>query len=193
EPAVQEVSDVGAEVSADSSEVIDVDALFIDEDFEQQAKRFRPTGTQTPKSTPKTPHMGKRKSWSGKPSALFSSPKARGSSEGTMSTPPRPPLSEKHWNCESCTYTNNALLPYCEICESPRSKKCSKNEAAFVTSVREEKENQSQSDGDNEPVECAQRESPPSLPSDLKGDHLPNIQNKNLEGHPGENSTATEP
>ncbi|XP_040214032.1 DNA annealing helicase and endonuclease ZRANB3 isoform X1 [Rana temporaria] len=194
EPAVQEVSDVGTEVSVDT-EVIDIDALFTDDDFEQQAKRFRPTGTQTLKSTPKTPRVGKRKSWSGKPSALFSSPKTRGLSEGTMSTPPRPPLSEKHWNCESCTYTNNALLPYCEICESPKSKKStgSKNEAAAVPGVEEEKENQSRSDGDNEPVDCAQQESPPAPPSDLQGDRLPNIQNENLEGHPGENSTATEP
>lgn len=69
----------------------------------------------------------------------------------------------------------------------------SKNEAAAVPGVEEEKENQSRSDGDNEPVDCAQQESPPAPPSDLQGDRLPNIQNENLEGHPGENSTATEP
>ncbi|XP_018417313.1 PREDICTED: DNA annealing helicase and endonuclease ZRANB3 isoform X2 [Nanorana parkeri] len=193
ESAVQEVSNVGAEVSGDISEVIDVDALFTDEDFEQEAKRFRPTSTLTPKSTPKTPRVGKRKSWSGKPSALFSSPKTRGLSEGTTLTPPRPALSEKHWDCPSCTYTNNVLLPYCEICESPRSKQCSRNEAASIPSVQEEKENQSQSDGDNEPVDCARQESPPAPSSDLQGDHLLNTQNKNSEGHPGEDSTATEP
>lgn len=121
---MQEVSGLGAEVPATSSEVIDVDAIFTDEDFEQDVKRFRPKGNQTPKSTPKTPRVGKRKSWSGKPAALFSMPQSHGPSEDTMHTPPRLPLSEKQWNCQSCTYTNNALLPYCEMCESPRNKQC---------------------------------------------------------------------
>ncbi|KAM5153305.1 DNA annealing helicase and endonuclease ZRANB3 isoform 1-T2 [Mantella aurantiaca] len=190
ESTMQETSNVSAEIPASSNEVIDVDALFIDEDFEQQTKRLRPTGAQTPKSTPKTSRDRKRKSWSGNPSTLFSLPKARGLSEGIILTPP---LSEKHWNCQSCTYTNNALLPYCEICESPRSKECSEIEAASIPCVQEEKENQSRSDGDNEPVDCTQRESPPTPPNDLQGDHLLNIQNKNSEGHPGENSIATEP
>ncbi|XP_072274192.1 DNA annealing helicase and endonuclease ZRANB3 isoform X3 [Pyxicephalus adspersus] len=189
EASLQEVSNVGAETLADLSEVIDVDALFTDEDLEQQAKRFRSTEKQVPKSTPKTLHVGKRKSWSGKPSALFSSPKTRGLSESSIVTPPRRPLSDKHWNCQSCTYTNNALLPYCEVCESPRNQKCSKNEVSNITNILEEKEN----DGDNEPVDCAQQESPPALPCDLQGDHLLNIQNSNVEGHPGENSKTTEP
>ncbi|KAM9305114.1 DNA annealing helicase and endonuclease ZRANB3 [Gastrophryne carolinensis] len=190
--AVVEVFEVGSEATADSSEVIDVDTLIPDFDFEQQAKRFRPTGTQTPKSTPTNTRAGKRKSWSGKASALFSSPKTRAISEGDNHTPPRPHLSEKHWNCAACTYTNNSLLPYCEICESPRSKKCSETPAVGISSIQGEKENQSRSDGDNKPV-CAQQVSPPAPSSKLQRDNLPNIQNNNLEGHPGERSTATEP
>lgn len=65
--------------------------------------------------------------------------------------------------------------------------------ASIPSAPEEEKENQSRSDGDNEPVDCAQLELPPTPPSGLQGDHLLNIQNKNMEGHPGENSIATEP
>ncbi|XP_075685319.1 DNA annealing helicase and endonuclease ZRANB3 [Rhinoderma darwinii] len=193
--AIGEVFASETKVSSDSSEVVDVDALYPEEDFEQQAKRFRTSGSQTPKSTPKSGNGGKRKSWSGKPSTLFSSPKTRGFSDGALHTPPRPALSEKKWNCPACTYTNNPLLPYCEICESPRRRKGSEMQtpAASVSSIQEEKENQSQSDGDNELVDCTPQEAPPAPQSDLQGDHLLNIQNNNLEAHPGEESAATEP
>ncbi|XP_068102030.1 DNA annealing helicase and endonuclease ZRANB3 [Hyperolius riggenbachi] len=192
--AVQEVFSVDRETPANNDEVVDVDALFPDEDFEQQAKRFRPKGTQTPKSTPKNVRVGKRKSWNGKPCDLFSSPKTRGLSDGDPLTPPRVPLSTKNWSCSACTYTNNVLLPYCEICESPRSKKCSETAAASVSSLPEEKENQSQTDGVNQPVYCAQQESPSTPTGNLQeGDHLLNIQNDNSEDLPGEESTAIEP
>ncbi|XP_040296677.1 DNA annealing helicase and endonuclease ZRANB3 isoform X2 [Bufo bufo] len=192
----EEVFATEAKVSSDVSEVVDVDALYNDEDFEQQAKRFRPSGSQTPKSTPKSANCGKRKSWNGKPSNLFPSPKARGLSESALLTPPRPPLSERLWSCTACTYTNNSLLPYCEICESPRSRKGGsekQTQAANVSCIQEEKENRSQSDGDNELVDCALQEAPPAPQSDLRGDHLLSIQNNNLEAHPGEESAATEP
>ncbi|XP_044159181.1 DNA annealing helicase and endonuclease ZRANB3 [Bufo gargarizans] len=192
----EEVFATEAKVSSDVSEVVDVDALYNDEDFEQQAKRFRPSGSQTPKSTPKSANCGKRKSWNGKPSNLFPSPKARGLSESALLTPPRPPLSERQWSCVACTYTNNSLLPYCEICESPRSRKGGsekQTQAANVSCILEEKENRSQSDGDNELVDCALQEAPPAPQSDLRGDHLLSIQNNNLEAHPGEESAATEP
>ncbi|XP_075037055.1 DNA annealing helicase and endonuclease ZRANB3 isoform X2 [Mixophyes fleayi] len=194
--AVEEVFSTETKVAVDTSDVVDVDALFPDNDFEQQTKRFRPSGTQTtPKSSPKITGGGKRRSWSGKPSAIFSSPKSRGLSEGTLLTPPRPPLSERCWNCPACTYTNNSLLPYCEICESPRSRKgCEKQTpTASVSCIQEEKENQSQSDGDNELVECTKQEEPPAPQRDLQGDHLLSIQNNNSETHTREKSAATEP
>ncbi|XP_069838713.1 DNA annealing helicase and endonuclease ZRANB3 isoform X2 [Dendropsophus ebraccatus] len=189
--AMEEVFAAEAKVTTDSSEVVDVDALFPDEDFEQQAKRYRPSGSQTPTSTPKSASSGKRKSWNGKPTTLFSSPKTRGLSESALHTPPRPPLSEKHWNCPACTYTNNSLLPYCEICESPRTKKGSEqqSQAASVSCIQEEKENQSH----NEPVSSALQEAPPTPQSDLQGDHLLSFQNNNSEAPPGEESAAADP
>ncbi|XP_075465639.1 DNA annealing helicase and endonuclease ZRANB3 isoform X2 [Ascaphus truei] len=182
-------------VSADdSSEVVDVDALYPDNDFEQQAKRFRPVGMHTPKSR----STGKRKSWSGKPSALFSSPRARGVSEGTSLTPPRLPLAEiKHWDCTACTYTNNSLLPYCEMCESPRDGDDSENkkQASGVDCSPEEKENQRRSAVDNErgtKDEAAHQEPAVSAATQLQRDHL-NIESSNSEARRGENSAATQP
>lgn len=31
-----------------------------------------------------------------------------------------PPLPGKGWQCGFCTYINNSMLPYCEICENPQ-------------------------------------------------------------------------
>ncbi|KAM4023819.1 DNA annealing helicase and endonuclease ZRANB3 [Anomaloglossus baeobatrachus] len=182
-------------VPSDDGEVVDVDALFPDEDFDQEAKRFRPSGSQTPKSTPKSMNGGKRKSWSGKPYSLFSSPKTRGVSEGALHTPPRPALSGKQWDCQACTYSNNSLLPYCEICESPRNKKGTEKQtpATSESCTQEEKENESQYDEDNELVACAPQEAPPTPQRDVEGDHVLSIQNNNLEAPPGEESAASEP
>uniref|UniRef100_A0A3Q2VYK0 Zinc finger, RAN-binding domain containing 3 n=1 Tax=Haplochromis burtoni TaxID=8153 RepID=A0A3Q2VYK0_HAPBU len=33
----------------------------------------------------------------------------------------RPPDPASVWNCGACTYSNSSLLPYCEMCECPRS------------------------------------------------------------------------
>ncbi|OCT63361.1 DNA annealing helicase and endonuclease ZRANB3 [Xenopus laevis] len=175
----------------ETSEVVDVDALYPDEDFEQQAKKFRPTGTQTPKNI----LTKKRKSWSGKPSALFSSPRARGLSEDTSMTPPRPPMSEKNWDCIACTYTNNSLLPYCEICDSPRSKQGppTKKQIVNANCNEDEKENQRLKHVDNEILNGTQQDTAPSPTSELQRDHLINTENNKLEAHPGDTSTTTEP
>ncbi|XP_028662380.2 DNA annealing helicase and endonuclease ZRANB3 [Erpetoichthys calabaricus] len=34
---------------------------------------------------------------------------------------PMLPSATKQWNCAACTYSNNCLLSYCEICETPRN------------------------------------------------------------------------
>ncbi|XP_053327400.1 DNA annealing helicase and endonuclease ZRANB3 [Spea bombifrons] len=188
EGAAQEVVTLDKDGSAGDNEVIDVDALFTDDNFEQQTKRFRPTAAQTPKNV----NSRKRKSWSGKPSALFSTPKARGLSEGTSLTPQRPPRVEKQWDCASCTYTNNSLLPYCEICESPRDNTCSENRNAG-DAIQDEKENQKKNDVDNELVESPQRGAATSPACSLRGDHSVNAENKSVEAHPTQSSGADGP
>ncbi|KAM8934000.1 DNA annealing helicase and endonuclease ZRANB3 [Pelodytes ibericus] len=176
---------------AEDNEVVDVDALFPDDDFEQQAKRFRPTGVKTPQ----TSQTRKRRSWSGKPSVLFSTPKARGLSEGTSLTPQRPPLTEKQWNCVACTYTNNSLLPYCEICESPRNDDDDAGNKKSVLSpgaVGPEKENERQSDVDNEAAACAPREPTPFPASDSQREGLTDAETSRSQTHRPETSGAAD-
>ncbi|XP_057626810.1 DNA annealing helicase and endonuclease ZRANB3 isoform X2 [Chionomys nivalis] len=38
------------------------------------------------------------------------------------STPASPSLPEKGWQCGFCTFINDLVLPYCEMCESPRGR-----------------------------------------------------------------------
>ncbi|XP_037552641.1 DNA annealing helicase and endonuclease ZRANB3 [Nematolebias whitei] len=40
------------------------------------------------------------------------------------------PDPEVMWNCEACTYTNSDLLPFCEMCECPRSSSLVRSESA---------------------------------------------------------------
>ncbi|KAL7370199.1 hypothetical protein ABVT39_021971 [Epinephelus coioides] len=86
-----------------------------DQDFSPQLKKLR---TPQPSPSPRSRHDGKRRSMaggmgSGSPGALVSFMAPRKLSE------PDPP-SEK-WSCGACTYSNSSLLPYCEMCEFPRS------------------------------------------------------------------------
>ncbi|XP_037617581.1 DNA annealing helicase and endonuclease ZRANB3 isoform X2 [Sebastes umbrosus] len=56
---------------------------------------------------------GKRRSTAGSPGAVVSIMAPR------RLTEPVPPA--KKWSCGACTYSNSSLLPYCEMCEFPRS------------------------------------------------------------------------
>ncbi|XP_063068572.1 DNA annealing helicase and endonuclease ZRANB3 [Engraulis encrasicolus] len=79
-----------------------------DQDFAPQAKRLR-------QATPVSARgRGKRVSVGGKSSplaALMMPP--RRLSEGQVGV-------KQKWSCGACTYNNSGLLPYCEMCESPR-------------------------------------------------------------------------
>ncbi|XP_044201256.1 DNA annealing helicase and endonuclease ZRANB3 [Thunnus albacares] len=83
-----------------------------DKDFSPQLKRLRtPQATPSPKSR----SGGKRRS---------AAAAAGGSSLVSFMAPrklsePDPPAEK--WNCGACTYSNSSLLPYCEVCEFPRS------------------------------------------------------------------------
>uniref|UniRef100_A0A4W6FEL0 Zinc finger RANBP2-type containing 3 n=1 Tax=Lates calcarifer TaxID=8187 RepID=A0A4W6FEL0_LATCA len=86
-----------------------------DQDFSPQLKRLR---TPQPSPSPRSRFGGKRRSAtgavsSGSPGALmsFMAPRKLSEPEPSMQT----------WNCGACTYSNSSLLPYCEMCEFPRS------------------------------------------------------------------------
>ncbi|XP_034721069.1 DNA annealing helicase and endonuclease ZRANB3 [Etheostoma cragini] len=86
-----------------------------DQDFSPQLKRLR---TPQPSPSPRSQYGAKRRSTaaligSGSPSALVSSMAPRRLSEPNPST--------EKWSCGACTYSNSSLLPYCEMCEFPRS------------------------------------------------------------------------
>lgn len=85
-----------------------------DQDFSPQMKKLRtPQASPSPDPSPRSRIGGKRRSTAGK-SALLSSMAPR-----KLSEPKNPPA--EMWSCGACTYSNSSLLPYCEVCEFPRS------------------------------------------------------------------------
>ncbi|XP_015260690.1 PREDICTED: DNA annealing helicase and endonuclease ZRANB3, partial [Cyprinodon variegatus] len=82
----------------------------VDQDFSPQLKKLR-----TPKSSPcPGPRFaGKRRSTLG-----LSSPGSLSPFIPTKLPQLDPPST---WSCGACTYSNSGLLPYCEMCEFPRS------------------------------------------------------------------------
>ncbi|XP_069472656.1 DNA annealing helicase and endonuclease ZRANB3 isoform X2 [Ambystoma mexicanum] len=99
------------------SEIIDVDAIFCEETNTPEAKRFRSVGHM-----PKMDDMPKRKSWGGQDSSSLTEKRVRVLSEGLQtSATNKNKVMETTWNCAICTYSNASLLPYCEICENPRT------------------------------------------------------------------------
>ncbi|MEQ2290134.1 hypothetical protein AMECASPLE_000390 [Ameca splendens] len=82
----------------------------LDQDFSPQLKRLR-----TPKTSPSPTSRfgGKRRSTLG-----WNSPGSPSSFVPLKLPDPDPPST---WSCGACTYSNSGLLPYCEMCEFPRS------------------------------------------------------------------------
>lgn len=83
-----------------------------DRDFSPQLKRLR---TPQPNRSPTSRFGGKRRS-----SAGGISEGSPASAVSLMSQPSEPDPASV-WNCGACTYSNSSLLPYCEMCECPRS------------------------------------------------------------------------
>ncbi|MEQ2171643.1 hypothetical protein GOODEAATRI_012981, partial [Goodea atripinnis] len=82
----------------------------LNQDFSPQLKRLR-----TPKTSPSPTSRfgGKRRSTLG-----WNSPGSPSSFVPLKLPDPDPPST---WSCGACTYSNSGLLPYCEMCEFPRS------------------------------------------------------------------------
>ncbi|XP_043930881.1 DNA annealing helicase and endonuclease ZRANB3 [Protopterus annectens] len=89
--------------------------ILKDPDFQPEAKRFRTQGTPSQSRN----NALKRKSRSGKPKLIFTVKKSGQLANGVNLKPSG--ALEKFWNCTACTYSNSPLLPYCEVCEIPRS------------------------------------------------------------------------
>ncbi|XP_022062127.2 DNA annealing helicase and endonuclease ZRANB3 [Acanthochromis polyacanthus] len=92
-----------------------------DQDFSPQLKRLR---TPLSSPSPRSRFRGKRRSTAG--SVSSSSPGALASLMAPRKlSEPDPGLT---WSCGACTYSNSSLLPYCEMCEFPRSSSAARSE-----------------------------------------------------------------
>ncbi|XP_070786838.1 DNA annealing helicase and endonuclease ZRANB3 [Enoplosus armatus] len=91
-----------------------------DQDFSPKLKRLR---TPQPGPSPTSRFAGKRRSKAGGIGP--------GSSPASFMAPrklsePDPPT--ETWSCGACTYSNSSMLPYCEMCEFPRSSSAARSE-----------------------------------------------------------------
>lgn len=115
-------SEVTKEADAEKSNenldcaVINEDTVCHESTCEREAKRARGTSESTPASSSKN----KKISLTGKKPSLFSEknndvfPCGLNTSSGSTAL-------NKVWECSVCTYSNNELLPYCEMCNCPQS------------------------------------------------------------------------
>uniref|UniRef100_A0A8C0H5A4 RanBP2-type domain-containing protein n=1 Tax=Chelonoidis abingdonii TaxID=106734 RepID=A0A8C0H5A4_CHEAB len=100
----------------DAREIIDVDAVCYENGCEPEAKRPRAISTPSQSSSSKK----KRKTLPGKTNSLFTKETDNEFSGDSLPNSRKKSPLAKAWCCSLCTYTNNLLLPYCEICECPR-------------------------------------------------------------------------
>uniref|UniRef100_A0A8C6K8Y8 Zinc finger RANBP2-type containing 3 n=1 Tax=Nothobranchius furzeri TaxID=105023 RepID=A0A8C6K8Y8_NOTFU len=112
-----------------------------DRDFSPQLKRLR---------TPKSRSAGNQSS----PRSLF-----------LRSAPRTLPEPKEAWSCEACTYSNSSLLPYCEMCEGPRSSSSSIKPGDLMKS----RKNEITTLKSETPLNC-RAESCLSSPADANGD-----------------------
>ncbi|KAG8147383.1 hypothetical protein E2320_022489, partial [Naja naja] len=86
---------------------------------ETEAKRPRPVDPSTPKLLPT---RGKSKCLFRKRNNSFSEEVSQEDECVLLPESTKGFASEVTWPCGLCTYSNSSLLPYCEMCESPRRK-----------------------------------------------------------------------
>ncbi|XP_015272596.1 PREDICTED: DNA annealing helicase and endonuclease ZRANB3, partial [Gekko japonicus] len=114
----------------DSREVNDADVVC------SEAKRSRALEPSTPKSTSKKG----RKSLFGKTNCSYPKETAPVDNGTLLFNSSKGSTSEAAWHCSLCTYCNSSLLPYCEICESPREQKSKQNKSQMSSSVQSKNE-----------------------------------------------------
>ncbi|XP_039198296.1 DNA annealing helicase and endonuclease ZRANB3 isoform X1 [Crotalus tigris] len=92
----------------------------------REAKRPRSVDPSTPKIVP---NRGKRKCLFSERDSSFSEEDFQEEDCVLLPGSTKGFASEVTWLCSLCTYSNNSLLPYCEMCESPRRKKIIQKES----------------------------------------------------------------
>ncbi|KFP92233.1 DNA annealing helicase and endonuclease ZRANB3, partial [Apaloderma vittatum] len=94
----------------------DVDTISHESACEHAAKRARSMTGSTPVNSSKK----NQKSLTEQKHSLFSG-KTNEVSPCDLNTSSKSMALNKVWQCSACTYSNNELLPYCEICSCPQS------------------------------------------------------------------------
>lgn len=100
----------------DSTIISDVNTVSHESTCEPEAKRARSLSGSTPVNSSKK----KKKPLTGKKPFLFSEKNSEVLPSG-FNTSSKSTALNKVWHCRVCTYSNNELLPYCEMCNCPQS------------------------------------------------------------------------
>ncbi|XP_069717641.1 DNA annealing helicase and endonuclease ZRANB3 isoform X2 [Phaenicophaeus curvirostris] len=117
----------------DSTRISDEDTICYDSTCEPETKRARSINGSTPVSSSKK----KRKSLTGKKPSLFSG-KSNEVLPCGLNTSSKSVALNKVWHCSVCTYSNNELLPYCEMCNCPQSSNVEGNGEAPTIQTEED-------------------------------------------------------
>ncbi|NXB69990.1 ZRAB3 endonuclease, partial [Donacobius atricapilla] len=101
----------------DSTRITEVETIGDEDTCEHEAKRAKSLSGWTPVSSSNK----KKTSLTGKKPSLFSEKNSELHPCGLNTSSASPALNNV-WHCSTCTYTNSALLPFCEMCHCPRSR-----------------------------------------------------------------------
>ncbi|KAJ7345817.1 hypothetical protein JRQ81_001767 [Phrynocephalus forsythii] len=97
----------------------DLDLEVTDTDvFCREPKRPKALEPSTPRHSPKNENRPLLR----KANGSFAKETTQGVFGSPLSNLSKRSTSETVWHCRLCTYSNNSLLPYCEMCESPRKR-----------------------------------------------------------------------
>ncbi|NXG44259.1 ZRAB3 endonuclease, partial [Psilopogon haemacephalus] len=106
----------------DSAKISNVDTICDESTCEREVKRARSISGYTPVNSSKK----KTKSLMGKKLSSLSEKNNQVFPSG-LNTSSKSTASDKVWHCNVCTYRNNELLPYCEMCNCPQSSGIKRN------------------------------------------------------------------
>ncbi|XP_050756332.1 DNA annealing helicase and endonuclease ZRANB3 [Gymnogyps californianus] len=116
----------------DSTRISDVDTICHESTCEREAKRARIISGSTPVNSSKK----KKKSLTGKKASLFAEKNNEVFPCG-LNTSSKSTALNKVWHCSVCTYSNNELLPYCEMCNCSQSGNVERNCEAPTSQTEE--------------------------------------------------------
>ncbi|NWI43397.1 ZRAB3 endonuclease, partial [Picathartes gymnocephalus] len=102
--------------------ISEVETICPEDICEHEAKRARSLSGSTPVSS----RNKKKTSVTGKKPSLFSEKNSE-LHPCSLNTSSESTALNKVWHCSACTYTNNVLLPYCEMCHCPQNRDGERN------------------------------------------------------------------